>query len=380
MSKLFLNATTRNIAPYRNDVVGSFLRTEALKTAKTKLNAGEISQADYDIVLKDEITKLVALQKQNGLHAVSDGEFSRVWWHLDFLAELDGMQWVETENFSVQFKDAKPKSYSVKIVNKIDFSDAHPFVKAYKLLKEAAGDTPTKFTIPSPSMLHLVACVRDVNYQPLPIYQDENALYDDIANAYIKAMHTFYDLGLRNLQLDDTSWGQFCAVDKRAEFAARGFDFDKLAQDYVNMLNRIVDAKPADMQITMHICRGNFRSTWFSEGSYAPVAEVLFGQCRVDGFFLEYDSDRAGDFTPLKHIKDQQVVLGLITSKTGDLENKDDIIARIKEAAQYVEINQLCLSPQCGFASTEEGNILTEEAQWAKVRLVKEIAEEVWGD
>ena len=229
-------------------------------------------------------------------------------------------------------------------------------------------------------MLHLVACVRDVNYKPIELYQDENHLYDDIVAAYVKAMHKFYDMGLRNLQLDDTSWGQFCALDKKAEFAERGIDFDKLAVDYVAMLNRIVDAKPADMQITMHICRGNFRSTWFSEGGYAPIAKVLFGTCRVDGFFLEYDSERAGDFAPLAHIKDQQVVLGLITSKTGDLENKDDIIARIKEATQYVDINQLCLSPQCGFASTEEGNILTEEAQWAKVDMIRKIADEVWGE
>ncbi|STZ64177.1 5-methyltetrahydropteroyltriglutamate--homocysteine methyltransferase [Moraxella lacunata] len=380
MSQLFPNAKPRNVAPYRNDVVGSFLRTESLMNAKAKLNAGEISQDEYDVILKDEIGKLVAKQKENGLHAVTDGEFSRVWWHLDFMAELDGVEWVETENFSVQFKDAKPKSYSVKIVDKIDFSDSHPFVKAYQILKDCAGDTPTKFTIPSPSMPHLVACVRDVNYEPIERYKDESVLYQDIADAYIKAMHKFYEMGLRNLQLDDTSWGQFCALDKKAEFAKRGIDFDKLAVDYVAMLNRIVDAKPADMQITMHICRGNFRSTWFSEGGYAPIAEVLFGTCRVDGFFLEYDSERAGDFAPLAHIKDQQVVLGLVTSKTGDLENKDDIIARIREATQYVDINQLCLSPQCGFASTEEGNILTEEAQWAKVKMIREIADEVWGE
>lgn len=170
-------------------------------------------------------------------------------------------------------------------------------------------------------------------------------------------------------------WGQFCALDKKAEFAERGIDFDKLAVDYVAMLNRIVDAKPADMQITTHICRGNFRSTSFSEGGYAPIAEVLFGTCRVDGFFLEYDSEREGNFAPLAHIKDQQVVLGLVTSKTGNLENKDNIIARIHEATQYVDINQLCLSPQFRFASTEEGSLLTEEAQWAKVKMIRQVAD-----
>ncbi|UYZ70684.1 hypothetical protein LP090_01265 [Moraxella bovis] len=215
MSQLFPTAKPRNVAPYRNDVVGSFLRTDTLMNAKAKLNAGEISQDEYDVILKDEIGKLVAKQKENGLHAVTDVEFSHVWWHLDFMAELDGVEWVETENFSVQLKDAKPKSYSVKIVDKIDFSDSHPFVKAYQILTDCAGDTPTKFTIPSPSMLHLVACVRDVNYKPIELYQDESRLYNDIADAYIKAMHKFYDMGLRNLQLDDTSWGSFVRWIKR---------------------------------------------------------------------------------------------------------------------------------------------------------------------
>ncbi|WP_019520593.1 5-methyltetrahydropteroyltriglutamate--homocysteine S-methyltransferase [Faucicola boevrei] len=379
MSNLFPNTTPRTTAPYRNDVVGSFLRTENLQNAKADLKAGKISQDEFDTVLKTEVQKLVDLQKQHGLHAVTDGEFSRVWWHLDFLAGLTGVEMIDLENFPVDFKGAKPKANTVKIVDKVDFSDDHPFVKAYQILKDCAGDYPTKFTIPSPCMLHIIATIRDESYAPLDIYKDEEKLYDDIANAYIKAMNKFYAMGLRNLQLDDTSWGQFCSLDKRAEYEARGIDLTKTTQNYVKLLNRIVDAKPSDMAITMHICRGNFRSAWFSEGGYAPVAEELFGHCRIDGFFLEYDSDRAGGFEPLKHIKNQQVVLGLITSKTGDLENKDDVIARIKEATQYVDINQLCLSPQCGFASTEEGNILTEEAQWKKVDLVREIADEVWG-
>lgn len=380
MSALFPEARPRNKAPYRNDIVGSFLRPENLKNARAKHQAGEIDDTQLRSIVAAEIRKLVEQQKQHGLHAVSDGEFSRTWWHLDFLAELEGTEWIETEQFSVDFKGVKPKSKSVKITGKIDFPENHPFIDAYRILKEAAGDTPTKFTIPSPAMLHLICCVRPKNYQPVERYQNNNQLLlDDIADAYIKAMQTFYRLGLRNLQLDDTSWGQFCAPDKRAEFAARGIDLDQLAQDYVALINRIVDAKPDDMSLTMHICRGNFRSTWFSEGGYEPVAEILFGQCRIDGFFLEYDTDRAGDFKPLRHIKNQQVVLGLITSKSGDLENKQAIIDRIKEAAEIVDINQLCLSPQCGFASTEEGNILTEEAQWKKLDLIQEIAEEVWG-
>lgn len=192
---------------------------------------------------------------------MTDGEFSRVWWHLDFLAGLDGVEMISLENFPVAFKGAKPKGNTVAIVDKIDFSDTHPFVKAYQTLHECADGFPTKFTIPSPCMLHLLACIRDENYQAIDIYQDEDKLFDDIANAYIKAMHKFYDLGLRYLQLDDTSWGQFCSLDKRAEFEERGIDLDKTAKNYVALLNRIVDAKPADMQLTMHICRGNFRST-----------------------------------------------------------------------------------------------------------------------
>ncbi|QNS14319.1 5-methyltetrahydropteroyltriglutamate--homocysteine S-methyltransferase [Mannheimia bovis] len=379
MSQLFPEATIRTQAPYRNDIVGSFLRTDALKQAREDFNQQKISREELREVTRQEVKKLVELQKQHGVKAVSDGEFSRTWWHLDFLAELDGMDWKETEVFNVNFTGHKPKGQTVKIVGDIDFSDNHSFIDAYRILKEAAGDYPTKFTIPAPTMLHVICCVRDENYQPLPQYQDEQKLYDDIANAYIKAMYKFYEMGLRNLQLDDTSWGQFCAEDKRKEFEARGFDLTDLAEKYVALLNRIVDAKPADMSITMHICRGNFRSSWFSEGGYGPVAETLFGKCRIDGFFLEYDTERAGTFEPLRHIKNQQVVLGLITSKFGDLEDKNAIIERIKEAAQIVPINQLCLSPQCGFASTEEGNILTEEAQWAKLNLIKEIAEEVWG-
>ena len=371
MSQQFPIATTRTIAPFRNDVVGSFLRPQALKQAKVDLKDGKINQTEFDKILTDEVQKLVDLQKQHGLKAVTDGEFSRVWWHLDFLAGLDGVEMIDLEKFPVHFQGVKPKGNTVKIVGKIDFSDSHPFVKAYQILKDCAGDYPTKFTIPSPCMLHIIATIREENYVPLDIYQDEEKLYDDIANAYIKAMNKFYAQGLRYLQLDDTSWGQFCALDKREEYKVRGIDLDKVAKDYVKLLNRIMDAKPADMQITMHICRGNFRSTWFSEGGYAPVAEELFGNCKIDGFFLEYDSERAGDFAPLKHIKNQQVVLGLITSKTGDLEDKTAVIERIKEATQFVDINQLCLSPQCGFASTEEGNILTEQAQWAKLDLIK---------
>ena len=367
-------------APFRLDHVGSFLRPERLKEARAKFNDGEITAEELERVENEEIIALIEKEKELGLKSVTDGEFRRAFWHLDFLENLDGVELVEVDHFSVQFKDKDVKPKTLRIVGKVDFSEKHPFVKHFKFLKEHAGDTPVKLTIPSPSMLHLITQVREKNYVPIERYKDNEALFfDDVVEAYRKALQCFYDLGCRNIQLDDTSWGEFCALDKREAYEARGFDLEKIARDYVDVLNRVIEWKPEDLVVNMHICRGNFRSTWFSSGGYEPVAKTLFGHCRVDGFFLEYDSDRAGDFTPLRYIKDQKVVLGLITSKSGDLEDKDEVIARIKEASQYVPLEQLCLSPQCGFSSTEEGNILTIEAQWDKLKLIDEIVREVWG-
>jgi len=367
-------------APFRLDHVGSFLRPERLKEARAKFNAGEITAEELERVENEEIVALIEKEKELGLKSVTDGEFRRAFWHLDFLENLDGVELVEVDHFSVQFKDKDVKPKTLRIVGKVDFSENHPFVKHFKFLKEHAGDTPVKLTIPSPSMLHLITQVREKNYVPIERYKDNEALfYDDVVAAYRKVLQCFYDLGCRNIQLDDTSWGEFCALDKREAYEARGFDLEQIARDYVDVLNRVIEWKPEDLVVNMHICRGNFRSTWFSSGGYEPVAKTLFGHCRVDGFFLEYDSDRAGDFTPLRYIKDQKVVLGLITSKSGDLEDKGEVISRIKEASQYVPLEQLCLSPQCGFSSTEEGNILTIEAQWDKLKLIDEIVHEVWG-
>lgn len=367
-------------APFRLDHVGSFLRPERLKEARAKFNDGEITAEELERVENEEIIALIEKEKELGLKSVTDGEFRRAFWHLDFLEHLEGVELVEVDHFSVQFKDKDVKPKTLRIVGKVDFSENHPFVKHFKFLKEHAGDTPVKLTIPSPSMLHLITQVREKNYVPIERYKDNEALfYDDVVAAYRKALQCFYDLGCRNIQLDDTSWGEFCALDKREAYEARGFDLEQIARDYVDVLNRVIEWKPEDLVVNMHICRGNFRSTWFSSGGYEPVAKTLFGHCRVDGFFLEYDSDRAGDFTPLRYIKDQKVVLGLITSKSGDLEDKGEVIARIKEASQYVPLEQLCLSPQCGFSSTEEGNILTIEAQWDKLKLIDEIVHEVWG-
>ena len=367
-------------APFRLDHVGSFLRPEHLKEARAKFNDGEITAEELERVENEEIIALIEKEKELGLKSVTDGEFRRAFWHLDFIEHLDGVELVEVDHFSVQFKDKDVKPKTLRIVGKVDFSENHPFVKHFKFLKEHAGETPVKLTIPSPSMLHLITQVREKNYAPIERYKDNEALfYDDVVAAYRKALQCFYDLGCRNIQLDDTSWGEFCALDKREAYEARGFDLEQIARDYVDVLNRVIEWKPEDLVVNMHICRGNFRSTWFSSGGYEPVAKTLFGHCRVDGFFLEYDSDRAGDFTPLRYIKDQKVVLGLITSKSGDLEDKGEVIARIKEASQYVPLEQLCLSPQCGFSSTEEGNILTIEAQWDKLKLIDEIVHEVWG-
>lgn len=367
-------------APFRLDHVGSFLRPERLKEARAKFNDGEITAEELERVENEEIIALIEKEKELGLKSVTDGEFRRAFWHLDFLENLDGVELVEVDHFSVQFKDKDVKPKTLRIVGKVDFSENHPFVKHFKFLKEHAGDTPVKLTIPSPSMLHLITQVREKNYVPIERYKDNEALfYDDVVAAYRKALQCFYDLGCRNIQLDDTSWGEFCALDKREAYEARGFDLEKIARDYVDVLNRVIEWKPEDLVVNMHICRGNFRSTWFSSGGYEPVAKTLFGHCRVDGFFLEYDSDRAGDFTPLRFIKNQKVVLGLITSKSGDLEDKGEVISRIKEASQYVPLEQLYLSPQCGFSSTEEGNILTIEAQWDKLKLIDEIVHEVWG-
>lgn len=367
-------------APFRFDHVGSFLRPERLKEARAKFNAGEITAEELEHVENEEIVALIEKEKELDLKSVTDGEFRRAFWHLDFLENLDGVELVEVDHFSIQFKDKDVKPKTLRIVGKVDFSENHPFVKHFKFLNEHAGETPVKLTIPSPSMLHLITQVREKNYVPIERYKDNEALfYDDVVPAYRKALQCFYDLGCRNIQLDDTSWGEFCSLDKREAYEARGFDLEQIARDYVDVLNRVIEWKPEDLVVNMHICRGNFRSTWFSSGGYEPVAKTLFGHCRVDGFFLEYDSDRAGDFTPLRYIKDQKVVLGLITSKSGDLEDKGEVIARIKEASQYVPLEQLCLSPQCGFSSTEEGNILTIEAQWDKLKLIDEIVHEVWG-
>ena len=370
----------RTTPPYRCDIVGSFLRSGEIKRAREAHAAGTISDLELKNVEDREIRTLVSKEKKAGLHAVTDGEYRRAFWHLDFLWNLTGVAKTKAEHFSVAFQGFQPKAETVKITGRLDFPENHPFLSHFSFTQAAAEGTQVKQCIPSPSMLHLICCVREPDYQPIPEYQDEQVLLDDLARTYQKAVLAFYQRGCRYLQLDDTSWGEFCSAEKREAYARRGIHVEELAGKYVSVINRVMEVKPADMTITMHICRGNFRSTWSSSGGYEPVAETLFGGCREDGFFLEYDSERAGGFEPLRYIRNQKVALGLVTSKDAALEDKKAVIARIHEAERYVPLEQLSISPQCGFASTEEGNLLTEEDQWKKIALVREIAEEVWGE
>lgn len=367
------------MAPFNYDIVGSFLRPEKLKQARADFAAGKINHTALQQIENICIKDLADKQKNLGLKAITDGEFRRSFWHLDFLAALNGIEKVSAKAWSVAFKDHQPKAETIKITGKIDFPDNHPFIAHFKFLQSLTDNEHiAKLTIPSPSMLHLITCVRADNYVPIDSYNDEKNLFADITNAYKKAIQTFYNFGCRYLQLDDTSWGEFCSEEKRQAYTQRGFNLDTITENYVHIINDIIAAKPKDMTITMHICRGNFRSTWFSSGGYEPIAPILFANCNVDGFFLEYDSDRAGDFKPLRFINKQKVVLGLISSKTGELENIESIKQRLTEAQEYLPLAQLALSPQCGFASTEEGNILTEEQQWQKIKLIKTIADDIW--
>ena len=315
--------------PYRYDIVGSFLRPDYLKDARAEYAEGTLSADQLREVEDKAIKELVEKEKAVGLKAVTDGELRRRYWHLDFLASLVGVEEIKADHWSVAFKGHQPKAATLEIVDKIDFDENSEFLDHFSYLKEIAGDVDCKMTIPSPAMLHLICCVRgSETYKAIDRYKNEDDLYHEIALAYQKAIKAFYARGCRYLQFDDTSWGEFCDQNKRDDYASRGLDLDQIA---------------------------------------------------IDGFFLEYDSDRSGDFKPLRFIKDQKVVLGLVTSKDPELEDKTEIKERIKEAAQYVALDQLCLSPQCGFSSTEEGNILTDEDQWKKMTLIKEIAEEVWG-
>jgi 5-methyltetrahydropteroyltriglutamate--homocysteine methyltransferase len=365
----------RTKPPFRADMVGSLLRPEPLKEARAKHASGQIGDAELKAVEDREIRNIIARQEEIGLQAATDGEFRRSWWHFDYLGELDGVDIVE-DTHGIQFQGVQTKAQTLKITGKIGFPADHPMLEHFRFLKANTKLMP-KMTIPSPSVLHFRGGYNSIK----EAYPDIDDFFADAAKAYGQAIRAFYDAGCRYLQLDDTVWAYLCSEEQRAMARDRGDDVDRLQERYARTINAALEAKPADMTITMHVCRGNFRSTWISSGGYEPVAETLLAKVNIDGYFLEYDTERAGGFEPLRFLPkgDKMVVLGLITSKSGTLEKKDDVKKRIEEATKYVALDQLCLSPQCGFASTEEGNILTEDAEWAKLAEIVEIAREVWG-
>jgi 5-methyltetrahydropteroyltriglutamate--homocysteine methyltransferase len=363
----------RTKPPYRADQVGSFLRPAALKEARTKREKGEITDAQLKEIEDREIRNVIKKQEEVGLQLATDGEFRRAWWHYDFFGMLDGMELYEMDH-GIQFQGVQTKFQGIRVTGKLGFSK-HPMLEHFKFLKANTKVTP-KMTIPSPSVLHFRLDGVDKKFYP-----DYDAIFDDLGRAYQQAVRAFYDAGCRYLQFDDTAWAYLCSDVEMQKAKGRGLNTDKLAENYTRVLNLSLEGKPADMVITTHICRGNFRSTWIASGGYEPVAERLFNAVNYDGYFLEYDSDRAGGFEPLRFLPkgDKIVVLGLVTSKSGTLEKKDDIKRRIDEAAKFAPLEQFCLSPQCGFASTEEGNVLAEEEQWAKFRMIVDISRDVWG-
>jgi 5-methyltetrahydropteroyltriglutamate--homocysteine methyltransferase len=366
---------TRTKPPFRADHVGSFLRPAALKEARAKREKGAISQAELKAVEDREIEKIVAKQEEIGLKLATDGEFRRSWWHFDFLGMLDGVELYEADQ-GIQFQGVQTKAQSLRIIGKLGFSD-HPMVEHFKFLKSHTRLTP-KMTIPAPPVLHFRLAKDGISKKAYP---DLDGFFHDLGETYKKAVKAFYDAGCRYLQFDDTVWAYLCSQEELRKARERMANVDELQPIYARVINTALEAKPADMTITTHVCRGNFRSTWIAEGGYEPVAETLLGRLNYDGYFLEYDTERAGGFEPLRFLPKGKkiVVLGLVTSKSGTLEKRDDIKRRIEEAAKFASLEQFCLSPQCGFASTEEGNILAEDEQWAKLAMIAEIAEQVWG-
>ena len=365
----------RTKPPFRADHVGSFLRPGALKEARAKREKGAITAAELKAIEDREIENIVQKQEQLGLQLATDGEFRRSWWHFDFLGRLDGVEIYEAEQ-GIQFRGVQTKAQGLRVVGKLGFSN-HPMLEHFKFLKAHTKVMP-KMTIPAPPVLHFRLPKDGINKT---VYPDLDQFFHDLGNTYKQAVKAFYDAGCRYLQFDDTGWAYLCSQEELRKARERMSNVDQLQGIYARVINTALEVKPADMTITTHVCRGNFRSTWISEGGYEPVAETLLGKVNYDGYFLEYDTERAGGFEPLRFLPkgNKVVVLGLVTSKSGALEKKDDIKRRIDEAAKFAPIEQFCLSPQCGFASTEEGNILAEQEQWAKLRMIADVAGEVWG-
>lgn len=365
--------------PFRYDFVGSFLRPEKLKEARRLFAEGKIDQQELDRVTEDAVRDVVAKQKAAGYHVITDGEFRRAYWHLDFMWGFEGVD--HRPGGGVQFNEEVAALDDTWLTGKIK-AKPHPFVEYFRFLKQFEDEnTVAKYTIPAPAQMFQQMII-PVNYKNTRKYYETNKeLIHDIGTAYQEVIRQFYEAGCRNLQLDDCTWGAIVGDAAKQRYKLLGTDIEDVKKELLEVNNLALEGKPEDMVITSHICRGNYHSTFFTSGPYDSVADYVFAKENVDALFLEYDDARSGGFAPLAKVSpDKKVVLGLITTKIPQLEEKEVVIKRIHEAAKYIPLDRLYLSPQCGFASCEIGNKLTEEEQWAKLKLVKEIAEEVWGE
>ena len=369
--------------PFRYDYVGSFLRPAALKQARADFQNGAIDAEALKAVEDEAIRDLVAKQKAAGYHVITDGEFRRATWHLDFMWGFNGVGHSPTKT-GLPFHGEAAMLDDTYLTGKVSL-DSHPFVEHFKFVKALEEDGQVaRQTIPAPvqtySEVILDRC--DGQIESLrSVYPTDEALIEDIAAAYRTVIADLYAAGCRSIQFDDCTWTRLCDASVRERLGWSDEDALRLQQENLDVINAVIADQPDDLVINTHVCRGNFHSTWLSSGGYAPVAAKLFGEENVDAYYLEFDDDRSGDFAPLAEVSgDKKVVLGLITSKKPDLEDPDTIKARIQEAAQYIPLDRLCLSTQCGFASTQEGNKLTEDQQWAKIALVQSIAKDVWGE
>ncbi|MGI6255047.1 MAG: 5-methyltetrahydropteroyltriglutamate--homocysteine S-methyltransferase [Acutalibacter sp.] len=365
--------------PFRYDYVGSFLRPWELKKARADYEAGTISANQLTEVEDKCITQLVAKQKAAGYHVITDGEFRRATWHLDFMWGFEGIGHKKTET-GLPFHDEAAKIDDTYLTGKLSVT-SHPFVEHFKFVKALEdANTVAKQTIPAPAQF-LEQLIMPMNLESTrKFYPTDGELIADIVAGYKKVIADLYEAGCRNIQFDDCTWG--CFVDPKANlfFGADDAQLEVLQKEFLTINNLAIEGKPEDLVINTHICRGNFHSTWACTGAYDKIAPLVFGQENVDAYYLEFDDERSGNFASLKEVTgEKKVVLGLITTKSPTLEDKEAVIARIHEAAQYIPLERLYLSPQCGFASCEIGNKLTEAEQWAKLALVKEIAQEVWG-
>jgi 5-methyltetrahydropteroyltriglutamate--homocysteine methyltransferase len=363
------------LPPFRADHVGSLLRPAALQEARRRHAEGALDATGLKTVEDREIERLVAKQQELGLRAATDGELRRSWWHLDFLWGLDGVA-EHHADFGTGCVGATPRTAGVRIDGKIGFS-GHPMLEHYRFLHERAGALMPKLTLPAPSALLGRPVLPPID---AGLYADRDELYADLATAYRAAVHAFAAAGCRYLQLDEVFIAMLCDANYRGKMVARGDDPTALLQRYAQLINTAIAAAPADMTITLHLCRGNFKSAHMGAGSYEAVEDVLFNEIGVHGYFLEYDDARSGGFEPLRLLPaGKRVALGLVTTKRGTLESEDELKRRIDAAAKFVSLEQLSLAPQCGFASTEEGNLLTEDDQWAKLERIVAVADDVWG-